>query len=835
MNRFGFQKSRSTLGVLINQFDGRFQTRITRGLRDAAQEFDINLLFFSGRAIQGDTKDNDQYNLIYEIAKTNRLDGLIITSGTLSNYTSKENFLEFLEPFRYLPIVSLLTSIKGCYNILVDNRSGMKDILNHLVDTHGYKRIAYVGGPETNTEAQGRYAAYQEVLAENQIKFDPNLIYHGDFTFESGLDGIKELLDNRKADFDAIAVASDDMALSIIRELTRRGISVPQDIAITGFDDNEEMRLYMPPFTTFRQPLYELGKKAVEFLVSHLDGRDVDEETVLTGQLAVRESCGCFPLIQLKKELSIHYDESKPKATTPLSVHEALLASTADITTQMAALCPKSSEKKADFQKSIETLIESFSYSLQVNKKKDIFVLVLNDMIAQNKIGKDIHHWQDILIQFRKVLLSFASTNDDILQLETIFHQSFFLISQIMLQKESQYRRHADNILWNLRNIILQINSSQNLENLMDVLYEHLPGIGIKSCFISLFQNNYLGMEEYDTESLFENQDLSVSKQSLMVLAYDEKERFIKDQNYQNFNTKQLIPNQYIPESKRLSLLFLPLFNRENIFGTFTCELTSFDTTIYDTLREQISNALHTHLLLKIRKQSEEKLESMVNTLQKSEERFREMADLLPTIIIETDRDGVITFMNKAGFESFELTAEDLKNGAKLPDFVAPDNKKQFNDCCRAIFDDEQQIFDKFQFIKKSGPENTMICKAQPFKRNMRIEGIRWSILDIKPMVQSFILPKEQFFKKYKLSPREREVLSLILEGYTTREIGQKLYISEGTAKDHTLAIYSKIGVSSKQDLFNTVKEFQVSHFGYNSYIFTILSDLIKSSPPYQS
>ena len=115
----------------------------------------------------------------------------------------------------------------------------------------------------------------------------------GDFEYESGVDAVRILLDERGVTFDAIVAASDQMALGAIDALRVRNIRVPRDVAIIGFDDISEARYCAPPLTTIRQPLRQLGRLAIEVLLRRIRGERVDDVLVLPAELVVRRSCGC--------------------------------------------------------------------------------------------------------------------------------------------------------------------------------------------------------------------------------------------------------------------------------------------------------------------------------------------------------------------------------------------------------------------------------------------------------------------------------------------------------------------------------------------------------------
>ncbi|HEY3498778.1 MAG TPA: substrate-binding domain-containing protein, partial [Polyangiaceae bacterium] len=158
--------------------------------------------------------------------------------------------------------------------------------------------IAFITGIQSNAEAEGRLVAYQRVLAQHGIDFDPRLVFRGDFTRESGARAVNELFDVRQvplAGVDAIIASNDYMAFGAIDELSRRRIDVPAEIAVAGFDDIALARMHEPALTTVRQPLERLGREGANRLLDLLEGHEVAGAVTLGTELVLRRSCGCLP------------------------------------------------------------------------------------------------------------------------------------------------------------------------------------------------------------------------------------------------------------------------------------------------------------------------------------------------------------------------------------------------------------------------------------------------------------------------------------------------------------------------------------------------------------
>jgi LacI family transcriptional regulator len=159
--------------------------------------------------------------------------------------------------------------------------------VKHLIEL-GHRRIAFVTGPDNNTDAGERLNGYLRALKEADIAVDKNLITRGDFHESSGLMAVNHLFDTRQQ-FTAIFAANDLSAYGVRLGLYRKGIRVPDDISLVGFDDLPGSSYTSPPLTTIHQPLYEIGLIATKALFGIINGTDV-QSTVPPVELVVRET-----------------------------------------------------------------------------------------------------------------------------------------------------------------------------------------------------------------------------------------------------------------------------------------------------------------------------------------------------------------------------------------------------------------------------------------------------------------------------------------------------------------------------------------------------------------
>jgi LacI family transcriptional regulator len=161
-----------------------------------------------------------------------------------------------------IPMVAMSSGreLANLPGVRIDDYSAAKAMTARLIEL-GHDRIAMIGGPALHYASTTRLAGYRTALSEAGIAFDPALLADGDFSYESGLSAAAKLLDLKAAPT-AIFATNDDMAAAVVSEAHRRGLSIPRDVAIVGFDDTPIAVKIWPRLTTVRQPIIEISELA---------------------------------------------------------------------------------------------------------------------------------------------------------------------------------------------------------------------------------------------------------------------------------------------------------------------------------------------------------------------------------------------------------------------------------------------------------------------------------------------------------------------------------------------------------------------------------------------
>jgi DNA-binding LacI/PurR family transcriptional regulator len=210
------------IGFLLDNIYESYGVKIWSGVVAAAQSENVRLVCFVGGSLQCPYNYLSQRNAIYDLASSNNLDGIVSMSGSLGNYVGTDALEDFYVRFDPIPIVSIAAAVNGRPSLLVDNEFGMRKLMEHLVEAHGFSRVAFIRGPECNPEAEIRFRVYREILEGKGRGYDPSLVVPGDFTRTAGTRAVRILLDERNVRFDALVGANDYSAIYAMKALADR-------------------------------------------------------------------------------------------------------------------------------------------------------------------------------------------------------------------------------------------------------------------------------------------------------------------------------------------------------------------------------------------------------------------------------------------------------------------------------------------------------------------------------------------------------------------------------------------------------------------------------------
>ena len=271
-----------TIGLVLPEISGAFFSAMLKGIEMGVREADLGLLIESTRAPHAG-------RMPYRAMGEHNTDGLIIFPDGMD-----EKEIRRLNGLGFPMVLMHLSPPEGLSipMVTIENKTGAKSLVEHLINVHDRKRIAFLQGPQGHADSVWRERGYHEALKGHNIQLDHALIGRGEFSASEARTMVQEMLKSG-LDFDAIFCGDDEAASGALQALQEAGRRVPQDVAVVGFDDITFARYLNPPLTTVRAPTEQVGLEAVRLLVKVIINQSYEQTVLLPTELVIRQSCGC--------------------------------------------------------------------------------------------------------------------------------------------------------------------------------------------------------------------------------------------------------------------------------------------------------------------------------------------------------------------------------------------------------------------------------------------------------------------------------------------------------------------------------------------------------------
>ena len=255
-------KKSNIIGVLLPDVSTIFSAEILHGIEDWAHSKGYSVV------ICNTGKDGMRVKEYIEVLESRQVDGIINISINMN-----DEECELLESFNIPCIFVSMVNYKYQFPyVKVDDIQAAAYATQYLIDK-GHRRIALISGPiEDPVAGEPRIMGYRRALISNHIEVDEKLIKIAGFSYEQGVDAMKELL--QEQDFTAVFAVSDHLAAAAIQVIHEHGLKVPSDISIIGYDNTAIAQMCNPPLTSLGQPLYEMGKAASEKIIKAIEEKE---------------------------------------------------------------------------------------------------------------------------------------------------------------------------------------------------------------------------------------------------------------------------------------------------------------------------------------------------------------------------------------------------------------------------------------------------------------------------------------------------------------------------------------------------------------------------------
>ena len=269
-----------TIGLVVTTIADPFISGVVRGVEQTARDLGYNVMLADSNT------DSIREQKIVQSFAEQRLDGIIVTSSRVGAL-----YLPMLEEMR-VPIMLVNNQYPGAFvhAVMITNLQGARAAVQHLIGLE-HRRIAYLGdqfGYQSDVE---RMSGYREALEAAGIPSHPELIVYGDSRTEAAIGAMNKLLDLEHPPT-AVCCYNDMTALGAMHAIHARGLRVPEDVSVTGFDDLFFAPYTQPPLTTVRQPIHRMGQLAMENLVKLISGEESVPLVKVDAELVIRQSTG---------------------------------------------------------------------------------------------------------------------------------------------------------------------------------------------------------------------------------------------------------------------------------------------------------------------------------------------------------------------------------------------------------------------------------------------------------------------------------------------------------------------------------------------------------------
>lgn len=572
------------LGLLADSYENEFQMRVLAAAEHAARERGLDFVAVSGGILGVETRDPKCF--IYDLIGPDSVDALLICTHTIGHHSTPAEVADFVGRFAAVPRVSLGVKLAGVTTMLMDNEVGMYTAVNHLVDTHGHRRVAFVAGPEASDEAQARLRGYARALAERKLDYDPRYVVTGNFTRESGVRAVMTLFGERglvPADIDAIACADDLMALGALDELDRRGVNVPHQIALTGFDDTEFARYARVPLTTVRQPLDKQVRHAVAVLAAAVRGSETGRETLtFETEFVRRRSCGC----------STHQREAAPSWSGVGDSRDVGAGLRARRSTLMREI-DRAAHGGLDLVASgwEDRLYDSFLTQLGDASQESFLDCVESICYQLLRAGGEVGVVRDVLVVFRRHAMACAGDPETRSRIEDLLREALLSAGELAAIAQSERRSALLDRMTVLGEATAALLAAPDVSTLAETAANHLPRLGIRACTIALFTPPGKVSDDLET-----------------ALMFTEEGRHPTSLRYRS---KLLAPADFLDGR---SVIVEPLGFRGEVLGLALLEHGASDSMVYEELRLALGAALKGAQLIRAVELARKEVEALAVT-----------------------------------------------------------------------------------------------------------------------------------------------------------------------------------------------------------------------------
>ncbi len=555
---------RLSIGVLYNG-NNLFQEDNIEGIRAFAAETGLDLFAFDSAVFSeggGGSGAGEAVKVSFcNLVNKRLIAGLLILSGAFPSRTRREEN-QLYKRFHPLPIVTVGFSLPGSPSVLTAWRKGMIEIVAHLAKAHGRRRFALIAGPE-GAASRERIGQFEDALQRAKLSVDPELIVAGDYSFEGGRRAAAVLAAGGKPACDALLAANDAAAAGAMEELVRRGIDVPAECSVVGWQDEELAASAFLPLTTVRLSRRTIGWKSAELLAGIVGGTRKSVSLKIPAEVVIRQSCGC-PACEVRP--TVEPSAGRRKSGTSAGRLKRRKSEIRKLIPSAPPAAARLAGKKA------AALLERLPRAAAPGSDgfnpawRDALVLVVG-------LRLDPDPWIDLLPRLRRDALDLAA--EDAAGIDAVFNEAAAFAAELKrrsaLFSKSLFMERA----LRLRAVEHKLLTAASPEEITRVVLEEFPRLGITACTFSLHSPSR-----------------SPLHYSTLAAGYDGDKILDPSAHRAPFLTNRLFPTGAVGARKRASFFIEPLYAGSEFLGLCNLSAEKTDLSLLGILRKGLQGAL---------------------------------------------------------------------------------------------------------------------------------------------------------------------------------------------------------------------------------------------------
>ncbi|MBQ8279100.1 MAG: GGDEF domain-containing protein [Roseburia sp.] len=650
-------KARKTIAIICGNAISSYSTELMEGFQACAKEEDVNLVFLTGPHIPRYCRDiltgsfawdyDYQFHAIYNCVHYIKPDAIIVAYGLLSQFKYVPDINEFVKGFEGIPYLVLGDKVEdpNVPYLTGGNYHGMKENVEHLIHTHGYKKIGFVAGPERNFDSNQRLQAYKDAMAEAGLPVPDTYVVHG--TYAEVADAEVECLLDNHPDLEAIVFANDMMAKAGYRVCATRDLVVGHDIAITGYDDGDVAKSLEPPLTSVAHSSFLFSYKAVQAALKLCRG-EVPESVDLEAQFHGRASCGCKAKTY---SMQFEMDVKSLKNYTEKRV--------ATMTEELFSAVPYEKDK-TKYRMLLELYFSDVIDMVFANEKQEdvsfeLLLRYVKRMCENTFVSKRLllEYITDILME----LVDFSENKWKQTALMSILTAMQQYIHSEELNSLNMEIIRSDRKNWFIPSFTMDlINSKLGMQDQMAHIMKRLQAMGVKSSYLLFYANNVVHKRD---------EQMQYPDKIYLTAHYDERKMVC-------YGAKELIEVKWdegftdlLPQDRPHFYTAFPLFSGEEQYGMIMCEADQSEYMFMLICSMQLGS-----------------LRSIINMNLRERAMQQELEEKNRILSVISAYDELSQLLNRRGFmeKAIDIIKKNIGKKACMV-FADIDHLKEINDC----------------------------------------------------------------------------------------------------------------------------------------------------------